>query len=91
MSATERLLERLQTGWAPDANDIYIAQYDLLDWRMAHVNQCLILHGQDIEGWTIYAVDVLWIDEHLDCAVTPGGFFWLYDDQESEKVRYLGG
>jgi hypothetical protein len=94
MSAIERLLERLQTGWAPETDDIDrdIQQFDLLDWGWwTYFNEReMFLAGSDLEG-ALVSGPVLWIDPGLEYALCESGFYWLYDDQESEKVRYLGG
>jgi hypothetical protein len=34
---------------------------------------------------------LIYIDAHMTHALTREGFFWLYDSEESEKVRHLGG
>jgi hypothetical protein len=89
-NAIQRLLERLQTGWAPKANEIdpEVPQVDALNWDWS-----------DGAGITYQTMDrqprktgpVLHIDAHMTSALTREGFFWLYDESESEKVRYLGG
>ena len=33
---------------------------------------------------------VIHMDEHMTCALTAEGMHWLYDSDESEKVRFLG-
>jgi hypothetical protein len=87
-----RLLERLQSGWGPDANEIYVPQRDLLNWGWWQNagTQSIVLHGQDIDGGLVIVMPV-WIDPRLEWCVTDDEFVWLYDDAESDKVRYLGG
>jgi hypothetical protein len=96
--AMQRLLERLQTGWAPHADEIdpVIAMRDLMDWEFWKKTGRLI-------GWEIDWNDdppgvdnketgeVLWIDENLGWALCEDGFWWLYTREEGEKMRYLGG
>ena len=87
-----QLIEKLQSGWAPDARQIYVPQQDVLHWgfwQNARA-QCVFIHGEDIDGGLIIA-EVLWIDRNLEWCVSPEGFRWLYDNEESQKVRYLGG
>jgi hypothetical protein len=87
---TERLLERLQTGWAPKADEIdrEIPQFDLLTWCWGTYfhEQEMFLAGSDLEG-ALVAGSVLWIDPGLEWALCDTGFYWLYDDHESDKVR----
>jgi hypothetical protein len=91
MSAIERLLERLQTGWAPrrDEIDPSISQYDMLDWDLHAYFGIpeIFIAGSDVAGEVQLTATVLWIDQHLGWALAETGFYWLYDDQESEKVR----
>jgi hypothetical protein len=95
--AMERLLERLQTGWAPRADEIdpSIQQQDLIDWRfvVASLSGRLMLFGtvDQSDGWRDLTYEVLWIDEHLTWALCEDGFWWLYTAEEGEKMRYLGG
>ena len=95
MSAIERLLERLQSGWAPQYGEIdrEIRQHDMLDWHWYEVfgEPAIILAGSDPILAPRESGRVLWIDEHLEWALCEDGFYWLYDNQESDKVRYLGG
>jgi hypothetical protein len=95
MSATERLLERLQTGWAPKCDEIdrEILQIDFLNWTMwqSLPEKTVIIVGRDAAGSMLLSGYVSWIDPGMEWAVAELGFLWLYDDQESDKVRYLGG
>lgn len=88
------LLERLQSGWAPIAYEIdpLIPQHTMLDWDWwPHFNNPgMLIAGSDLED-RLEANDVLWVDQHLGWALATSGFYWLYDDEESKKVRYLGG
>lgn len=87
-----RLLEKLQAGWGPDTRQIFVPQRDLLKWSWWSdpVGQQLYLRGEDIEGGMV-VVAPIWIDHRFEWCVTEDEFVWLYDDEESAKVRYLGG
>lgn len=93
-TAIERLLELLQTGWVPKADEIVrdMPQFDLLDWGWwTYFNdQTMFLAGSNLEG-PLVSGPVLWIDPGREYALCKTGFYWLYDDQESEKVSHLGG
>jgi hypothetical protein len=86
-----RLLEKLQAGWGPDTRQIHVPQRDLLKWSWWSdpTQRQLYLRGEDIEG-AMVVVAPIWIDARFGWAVTDTEFVWLYDDEESEKVRYLG-
>jgi hypothetical protein len=86
-----RMLERLQTGWGPDTREIRVPQRDLLRWSWwsAPREQQLYLRGEDIDG-AMVVVAPIWIDRRFEWAVTAEEFVWLYDDEESVKMRYLG-
>jgi hypothetical protein len=58
----EQLLERLQTGWQPTADEIdrEIPQRDLVDWDFGTSGGTLIGYPSNEPGWK--EVDVLWID-----------------------------
>ena len=92
--AMARLLERLQTGWQPMADEINpeIAQRDVVDWQfvVARRSGKLTLFGL-VEGWRDMTYEVLWIDRFFDWALCEDGFYWLYTAEEGEKMRYLGG
>lgn len=94
--AIKRLLERLQTGWAPQADEIEPAlQFDALNWQWncedARTIVPLGIMYQTIDRQPHKTASVLYIDEHMTYALTIEGIFWLYGSEESEKVRYLGG
>jgi hypothetical protein len=96
--AIERLLERLQTGWAPKTDEIdrEILKGDLTDWdfwkRTGHLIGWQITWDVEPPGLDNKETgDVLWIDEHLEWALCADGFWWLYTREEGEKMRYLGG
>jgi hypothetical protein len=93
--AMQRLLERLQTGWAPKTDEIdpEIQQIDFLNWTMFQSlpEQTIIIVGKDSADALLLSGYVFWIDERFEWAVGEAGFMWLYDDAESDKVRYLGG
>jgi hypothetical protein len=93
MSAIERLLERLQTGWAPKTDEIdrEIPQRDLIDWEWMLMSRHILLAGHNMDGRPRLTNAVLWIDQYLTWAVCPEGFWWLYTAEEGEKMRYLGG
>jgi len=93
--AMARLLERLQTGWSPKADEIdpEIAQHDLVDWQFVAARRSgkLTLFGLVDLSWRDMTYEVLWIDQHFDWALCEDGFYWLYIAEEGEKMRYLGG
>jgi len=93
MAAIERLLERLETGWAPKTDEIDrdIPQRDLIDWEWMLMERHILLAGHNIEGRARLTNAVLWIDPKLEWALCPEGFWWLYTAEEGEKMRYLGG
>jgi DUF1365 family protein len=86
------LIEKLQRGWAPDARQIFVEQQDMLDWSWwpNPATQTMFVRGVDLDGGMLLH-EVLWIDRHLGWAVSPSAMLWLYDDEESTKVRHLGG
>lgn len=87
-----RLMEKLRAGWAPDTRAIYVPQRDLLNWGWWQnpESQTMVLHGKDIDGDLVILAPI-WIDHRFEWAVTENEFVWLYDDEESTKVRWLGG
>jgi hypothetical protein len=95
--AIERMLERLQTGWAPKADEIDLAvpQTDALNWEWnfedARTIVPLGITYQTMDRQPRKTGPLIHIDEHMTCALTREGFFWLYGPEESEKVRFLGG
>jgi hypothetical protein len=92
MPGIAELIEKLQRGWAPDARQIYVRQQDVLDWSWwpNPSAQTLFVRGVDLDGGMVLH-EVLWIDRSFGWAVAPSAFLWLYDPEESQKVRYLGG
>jgi hypothetical protein len=96
--AMQRLLQRLQTGWAPKADELGpdILMRDLMDWDFWKRTGRLL--GWEIE-WAVEppGVDlketgeVLWIDEYLGWALCTDGFWWLHTREEGQKMMYLGG
>jgi hypothetical protein len=80
MSAIERLLERLQTGWQPRADEIDrdIPQRDLADWDFWKSGGTLIGYPSDEPWWK--EVNVLWIDVDLKWALCSDGLWWLDRD-----------
>jgi hypothetical protein len=93
--AIERLLERLQTGWPPKTDEIdrEIPQRDLIDWEWMLIDRHhhMLLAGHNMAGRPRLTGEVLIIDQYLEWAVCPEGFWWLYTAEEGEKMRYLGG
>jgi hypothetical protein len=95
--AIKRLLERLQTGWAPQADEIEpaVPQVDALNWQWNFEDAGTIvplgITYQTIDRQPRKTTGVLYIDEHMTYALTAEGIFWLYRSEESEKLRYLGG
>jgi hypothetical protein len=95
--AIKRLLERLQTGWAPKADEIEptVPQVDALNWQWNFEDAGTIvplgITYQTIDRQPHKTTGVLYINEHMTYALTAEGIFWLYRSEESEKVRYLGG
>lgn len=92
MNDIAKLIDKLKGGWAPDATEIAVPQFDVLGWGWSQDGEqrSIIIAGEDSDGMLIFA-DVLWIDAYLNWAVIADGFLWLYTFEEAEKVRYLGG
>jgi hypothetical protein len=88
-NAIQRLLERLQTGWPPKADEIdpAVPQTDALN---AVVTSNGITY-QTIDRQPRKTGPVIYIDDNSTYALTAEVFFWLYREEESEKVRFLGG
>ena len=95
--AIKRLLERLQSGWAPQADAIEpaVPQVDALNWQWNFEDAGTIVRlgvtYQMIDRRPRKTTGVLYIDDHMTYALTAEGIFWLYGSEESEKVRHLGG
>ena len=95
--AIQRLRERLETGWAPQADEIdrSVPQVDALNWERNFEDAGTIvplgITYQTIDRQPRKTGPVIHIDEHMTYALTDDGFFWLYGSDESEKVRFLGG
>ena len=68
MSAIDRLLERLRTGWSPSSDHIAreAPQRDLIDWDFWKSGETLIGYPFNDVGWC--EVRVLWIDRYLTWA-----------------------
>ncbi|MCS3893298.1 hypothetical protein M2171_002431 [Bradyrhizobium japonicum USDA 38] len=88
----ERLLERLQSGWQPqnDEIDMRIRQHRLADWVFAvdllsYPDDTEVggwaraekLLGRSPDGWVAYTGEILWIDAGLRWALCEDGFWWL--------------
>jgi hypothetical protein len=91
MSPIHELFARLLDGWTPQADEIDrdVTQIDALNWRWSDA-------GRTIEYQTPardhrVSSEIVYIDQHRTFALTVDAMLWLYDDEESEKVRYLGG
>jgi hypothetical protein len=90
--ATQRLLDRLQSGWKPTPAEIpaEVPQHHLYGWRFlwsVRKHRVLLL-GVSAEPpaepeYQELTDDVLWIDSDLNCALCADGIFWWlgeYDD-----------
>jgi hypothetical protein len=91
ISPIHALFARLLDGWTPQADEIdpQVQQVDALNWRWSDA-------GRTIEYQTSacghrVSSDVVYTDQHRTFALTADAFLWLYDDEESEKVRFLEG
>jgi hypothetical protein len=89
--AIQILRERLMTGWHPKAGQIDrdVRQIDALDWEWSFDGRSVL--GQTIDRRPQIHGDILYVDRHLTYVLTTEALLWLYDDEESEKYRYLGG
>jgi len=91
--ATERLLERLQTGWLPVAEQIDrdVPQRAIHDWHwMTVMPRSVIIIGHDDDGRLAYTDFVLWIDAAFAWALCEDGFVWLAPaDREIAVERAL--
>jgi hypothetical protein len=87
--AIQRLRERLETGWQPQAGEINrdVPQTDALNWEWS----AGAIVYQTVDRQLRKTGPVIYIDEHMTYALTSEGIFWLYGSEESEKVRWLGG
>lgn len=85
------LRDRLETGWSPKADkiDCDVRQIDALNWQWTLDGSAIECQTMDRRG-QLYG-EILYISPHQDWVLTSSTFLWLYDDEESEKVRYLGG
>ena len=85
------LLDRLETGWSPKTDEIHpdVPQHDALNWSWAFDGHAIECQTIDRMG-QIYG-DILYVSRYQDWALTSTAFLWFHDDEESEKVRYLGG
>lgn len=85
------LHDRLETGWAPKADEIDrdVRQVDALNWSWSADGKAIFC--QTIDRLEKRYGDILYVSPHQDYALTSIAFLWLYDDDESEKVRHLGG
>ncbi len=85
------LRDRLETGWSPKADQIDpdVRQVDALNWSWSADGKSIFC--QTIDRLEKRYGDILYVSPHQDYALTSIAFLWLYDDEESEKVRFLGG
>lgn len=88
--AIEILRDRLATGWMPKADQIdpEIPQFDALNWGWSAGGLKIVF--QTTDGEQHVSAEIICIDRYISYALTKAEFLWLYDDEESEKVRYLG-
>jgi hypothetical protein len=89
--AIQILRERLETGWSPKADEIDrdVLQVDALNWCWSDCGRTVCYQTVD-RGYRISA-DILYVDKNQTYMLTTDALLWLYDDDESEKVRFLGG
>ncbi len=88
--AIQILRERLLTGWQPRAGEIDrdVPQVDALDWEWSFDGRTILCQTADRRP-RLYG-DILYVNRYLDFALTAQAFLWLYDAEESEKIRFLG-
>jgi hypothetical protein len=86
MSAIERLLEQLKTGWAPKRDEINpdIKQVDMYGWEvLENIKEDGIpnyIAGFDQQDCKITATGpVLHWGPNMAWALMPDGFYWLED------------
>jgi hypothetical protein len=91
MSAIDRLLERLQTGWQPtsDAIDADVPQRTLYEWQHWKRSGNLLGYPSDEAGWR--EVDVLVIDPGQAWALCADGFWWLSNVRDDLLHRLRSG
>ena len=87
MEPVERLLERLQTGWQPqrDEIDTRIQQRAVFRWSFApsFSRPEAVIIGQPETREVVTRTDqILWIDAGLRWALCEDGFWWLQADQD---------
>lgn len=89
--AIQQLLERLQTGWQPRASEIDrdVQQIDALNWSWADDGRAIAYLSIDRQPRV--SSEIIYVDRHLTHVLTAAGLLWLYDEEESEKIRFLGG
>lgn len=89
--AIEILRDRLETGWSPKADEIDrdVPQIDALNWYWSDCGRTVCYQTIDREHRT--SAEALSVDKYMTYALTVDALLWLYDDEESEKVRFLGG
>jgi hypothetical protein len=78
------LLERLQTGWQPRADeiDMRIRQRRIFDWSFApsFSRPESVIIGRPENRFGVIRTDViLWIDSDLRWALCDDGFWWLWE------------
>lgn len=99
--ATERLLERLQTGWLPVAEQIDrdVPQRKLALWNFVpggRHHAAMKLSGYLVEesprvdmNWMTEAV--LWVDPKFEWALCEDGFVWLLSDVVERRRGVMSG
>jgi hypothetical protein len=89
----QRLLERLQTGWQPSADEISaeVPQHHLERWRFIWSvrKRRVLLLGVSPEPpaepeYQELTDDVLWIDSDLNWALCADGVFWWLGDRDDK-------
>lgn len=90
IDSIQLLRQRLETGWQPRAGDLDrdVQQIDALNWSWADDGRAIAY--LTIDRQPRVSGEIIYVDRHLTHALTAAGLLWLYDDEESEKIRFLG-
>lgn len=91
ISPIHALLVRLLAGWTPQADEIdaSVPQVDALNWQWSDGGRRIGYQTTDRQPHV--SDEVVYVDQNMTYALTVDALLWLYDAEESEKVRYLGG